>query len=148
MKSRSTRWTSRLPKKASFQTVLPPRKDRTLRVYASDDPTVRHFKWPLEDPAAAGLHAFSGRVDIADIEVIKPVWDLLYRTFGEHAADRLPAGGEQLIRVLRTEFGVRFLPAEKLAVESKRLLPVGGEQLMPAHALRFVQIGRLLLTVF
>jgi hypothetical protein len=57
----------------SFQTVLPPRKDRTLRVYASDDPAVRHFKWPLADPAAAGLHAFRGRVDIADIEVIKPV---------------------------------------------------------------------------
>src|ERR1035437_10115143 len=68
--------------------------------------------------------------------------------FRAHAAKRLPTGGEQLIRVRRTGFGVLFLPAKKLAVESKRLLPVGGDQLMPAHAPQFARLGGLLLAGF
>src|SRR5712691_1889929 len=97
--------------------------------------------WALKDPATTGLHTLGGRVDVADIEVIKPEWDRLFRTFSEHAADRLPTGGEQLIRVRRIGFGIRFLPAKKLTVESKRLLLVGGEQLMPADAPRFVRVS-------
>src|SRR5215211_4432170 len=120
-----------------------------MGVYASDDPAAAgYFKWPLEDPAAAGFHAFRGCVDIAGIEVIKPIWNRLYRTFSEHAADRLPAGGEQQIHVRLTGFGVLSLPAKELAVECKRLLPIAGEQLMPTHAPRFVQLGGLLLTGF
>ena len=38
---------------------------------------------------------------------------------------------------------VRFLPAKKLSVESKRLLPVGGDQLVPADAARRAQCGGL-----
>src|SRR5258705_3773258 len=101
--------------------------------------------WAIKDPATAGLHALRGRVDVADIEVIEPEWNRLCRKFSEHAADRLPTSGEPLIRVRRTGFGVRFMPAKNLSVESKRLLQVGGEQLMPAHAPRFVQIGGRLL---
>jgi len=95
----------------------------------------------LEEAAAARLHARNGSVDVADIEVIQPVWHRLDWPFGEHAADCLPAGGEQLISLGRPRFGVRLLPAEQCAVERKRLFPVGGEQLMPAHAPRIVQRG-------
>src|SRR5258705_3861730 len=119
-----------------------------MRVYASDDPAAVYFIWPLEDRAAASLQAFRGSVNIADIELKKPIWNRLSGTFSEHAADRRPAGGEQQIHVGRSEFAVRSLPAKELAVEYERLLPIAGEQLMPAHAPRFVQLGGLPLTGF
>ena len=72
-----------------------------------------------------------------DVEIIKPEGKRQGRRLGEHAADRLPSGGELLIRAHRADVGVRFLPAKQRAVESERLLPVGREQLMPAHAPRF-----------
>jgi len=87
---------------------------------------------PLTISPAAGLHPPCCFVDVGDIEIIKPERDRLHRRFGEHAADRLPAGGEHLIRAYRTGVGFGFLPAEELAVEGKRLLPVGSEQLVPA----------------
>jgi hypothetical protein len=40
------------------------------------------------------------------------------------------------------------LPAEELAVESPRLLPIGGEQLVPADVARCAQLRRLLLAGF
>src|SRR5882757_5506825 len=115
------------PADAILFSLSPQRKEGALRVNASGDPAAaRQFKWSLEDLAATGLHPFGGRVDVADVEVIKPEWDGHCGKFGEHAADHLPAGGERLIRLRRTGFGVRFLPAEKFAVEGKRLPPVGG----------------------
>src|SRR5882757_163677 len=139
--------------RGSPNTILAPlslqREDGALRVYAAGDPaTARYFNRPLKYPAATGLHALRRRVDVADIEIVKPIWDRLRRSFGEDAADRQSSGGEQLIRVRRTCFGARILPAKKLAVERKGLLPVGGEQLMPAHVPRFIEFGRMLLPRF
>jgi hypothetical protein len=109
-----------------------------------DDPAaVRHFNRTVEDLAATSLHALRRRVDVADVEVVKPEGDRHHRRLSDHAADRLPSGGEQLIRAHSADVGFCFLPAKKLAVESQRLLPVGGEQLVPANAARCVQLGVL-----
>src|SRR5262249_56105161 len=64
---------------------------------------------------------------------------------GEEAADGRAGGGEQLIWAYRAGVGLRLLPAEELAVERPRLLPVGSEQLVPADAAGRVQGGGLLL---
>src|ERR1700720_655054 len=101
------------------------RKEGALRVRASGDPAaVQQLMRAIKDPATTGLHTLRSRVDVADIEVIEPEWNRLCRKFSEHAADRLPTSGEPLTRIGWTGFVVRFLPAKKLAVESKRLLPV------------------------
>src|ERR1700682_2422308 len=64
------------------------REDGALRIDASRDPVAaRHFDRALEDLAATGLHAFRGRVDVVDIEIVEPIWDRLHRTLGKHAAD-------------------------------------------------------------
>src|SRR5713101_2286504 len=108
------------------------REDGALRIRASQDPSVaQHFNRAAEDLAATSLHALHRHVDVADVEVIKPERDRLHRGLGEHAAYRLPSDGEELVCAHRADIGLRFLPAKELAVESKRLLPVGGEQLVP-----------------
>ena len=113
------------------------REHGALRVRASRDPAAAgHFKRALEDPAATGLDALRRRVDVVDVEVVKPEGHGNHRRFGGHAADRLASGGEQLICAHRVDVGVCFSPAKKLAVERKRLLPVGGEQFVPADAAR------------
>ena len=73
--------------------------DGALRVRASDDPAAaRHFNRAVEDLAAAGLDALRRRVDVADVEIVEPEGSRDRRRLGEHAADHLPAGGEELIR--------------------------------------------------
>src|SRR5437879_13598815 len=102
------------------------REEGALRVDASDDPAaVQQLMWAVVDPASAGLHAFDGRVDVVDIEVEKPERDRICRKFGGHAADRLRAYGEQLIRVCRSGFGIRFFPAKELAIKGKSALRIG-----------------------
>ena len=107
---------------------------------------VTTFRTELDYPRIVAYVAWfdHSRIEIAYVEVVKPEGDRHRRRLGEHAADRLPSGGEQLIRAHRAGVGVPFLPAKKLAVESERLLPVGGEQLVPADAARRVQLGGLL----
>src|SRR3984893_15905614 len=118
------------------------REDGALRVRALDDPSVaRHFNWAAEHLAVAGLHAIHRHVDIADVEVIKPEGDWLRRRLGKHAADRLLSGREQLIRTDYAGVGVRLSPTKELAVESPRLLPVGGKELVPADAAQCVHVG-------
>src|SRR5262245_5985593 len=95
------------------------REDGALRIRALGDPFAARA---VENLAAPSPHAPDRHVDVADVEVIKPERDRRRRRLCEHAADGLPPGGEQLIWV-----GLRFLPAEKLAVERPRILPVGGE---------------------
>ena len=49
-----------------------------LRVRASDDPAAVHqLMWAFKNPATTGLHTLCGRVDVADIEIIKPIRDRL-----------------------------------------------------------------------
>ena len=111
-----------------------------LRVRASDDPAAaRHFDRTFQDLAAAGLDALRRRVDVADVEIVEPEREPGSSGLGEHAADHLPSGGEGLIRARLADLGVLFLPAEKVAVESPCLLPVGGEQFVPADAARCVR---------
>src|SRR6266478_2450408 len=113
------------------------REDGALRIRASQDPSVaRYFNRPAEDLAATSLHALHRHVDVADVEVIKPERDRLDRGLGEHAADGLPSGGEQLVCAHRAHIGLRFLPRAIRLAESPCLLPVGGEQLVPADAAR------------
>ena len=103
------------------------------------------FKRTVEDLSAAGRDALRRRVDVADVEIVEPERGRDRRGLGEHAADHLPSGGEGLIRARLADVGVLFLPAEKLAVESPRLLPVGGKQFVPADAARCVRRGGRLL---
>src|SRR5215510_1280607 len=120
-----------------------------LRVGALGHPSAApHFNRAMDDLATPSPHAPHRHVDVADVEVIKPERDRLRRRLCEHAADGLSSGGEQLIWAHRAGVGLRFLPAEELAVESKRLLPVGGDQLMPADAAGRVQRGGPLLAAF
>src|ERR1700732_2481071 len=84
-----------------------------LRVRAMNDPgAARHGSRAIEDLAAASLHALRRRLDVADVEIVKPEGKRQCRRLGEHAADRLPCGGELLIRAHRADVGVRFLPAK------------------------------------
>src|SRR5205807_6513910 len=103
-------------------TILAPRslqrEHGALRVDASGNPAAtRQFDWSLGDAAATALHAFSSHVDIPDIEIIKPERDWRPWKFGEDAADRLSAGGEQLVRIHEPDLGGRWLPAKNVAVE-------------------------------
>ena len=86
------------------------REDGALRVRALDDPVAAgHLdRARSRISAAAGLHALHGRVDVADVEVVEPEGDRHHRRLGEHAADGLPAGGEQLISAHRSGVGVRL----------------------------------------
>src|SRR5262249_43349004 len=121
-------------------------EDRALRIRAAGDPTAaQHFDRAVEDLPSAGPHAPNRDVDISDVEVIKPKRDWLHRRLGEHAADRHPSSGEQLICAHCAGVGVCFAPAEELAVEGERLLPVGGEQLVPADAAERVNFSGLFL---
>src|SRR6266540_3416938 len=123
------------------------REDGALRIRASGDPSFAgQFNRAVEDRPRAGLHARYRHVDVSDVEIIKPERDRLHRRLGVHAADRLPSGGEQLVRACCAGVGLRLLPAKELAIKSKRLLPVGGEQLVPADAAWRVELGGLLLT--
>src|SRR5207247_8948117 len=108
------------------------REECALRVRAlQDPPAAQDFDWSVDDSPAAGLHPPCCLVDVGDVEVIEPERDRLRCRLGEHTADRLPAGGEYLIRAYRTGVGFGLLPAEELAVEDKRLLPVDSDQLVP-----------------
>src|SRR5262249_56530170 len=102
----------------------------------------------IDDLARPSPHALYRHVDVADVEVIKPERDRLCRRLCEHAADGLPAGGEQLIWAHRAVAGLRFLPAEELAVERPSFLPVRGDQLMPASAAGRVRRGGRVLPAF
>src|SRR5271166_2212498 len=83
------------------------REDGALRVRTLDDPVAaRHFDGAFDDLAAAGLHALRRRIDIADVEVVEPERDRDRQRLGEHAADRYPTGGEQLVRAHRADVGV------------------------------------------
>src|SRR5215471_11961648 len=94
------------------------REHRALRIRAAGDPSfARHFNRTIENRAAAGCHAPYCRVDISDVEVIEPEGGRFDDGLGEHAADCLPSGGEQLIGARKTGIGLRFLPTEELAVE-------------------------------
>ena len=146
MKTRPTRWTSRFRSRRSLDPSwlrFPCSANAAPcgSLHRAIQTAARQFKRTLENLAAGGLHALRGRIDIADIEVEKPERNRVNRTFGEHAADRCSAGMEQLIDVRRTDIGARLPPAKKFAVKGKRLLQIGGEQLMPAHTSRFVRFG-------
>src|SRR5580704_6919030 len=128
-------------------TVACQREDGALWVRALGDPAAtRHFSRAPEDLTAPGLHPPQGRVNVADTEVVKPAGSGHCRRLGHHAADRLPAGGELLIRAHGVDVGFRFLPSKELAIKSPRFLPVGGEQLVPANAALCERISGLLLT--
>ena len=99
---------------------------------------------PAKIRAACGLDPLRSRVDIVNVEVINPERDLLFRRLIANVTDRLPAAGEQLIRVRRTDLGVRFLPAKKFAVENKCPFTIDGQQLMPSHTSQLAEVGRLL----
>ena len=115
-------------------------------VHCDDHVAFRHARRAAKDLSATSLHALRCRVDIADVEIVKPKRNRHRRGLCGHSADRLPAGGEQLICARRASFGLRFLPAKKLAVERPRLLPVGGKEFVPADAPRRAQINGLLLS--
>src|SRR5262245_35856207 len=122
------------------------REDGALRVQALDDPSAaRHLERAVDDAAAGGLHALHRYVDVADVEVVEPEGDRRRRRLGAYTTDRLSSDGEQLIRVPRVAVCIRLLPTEELAVESPCLLPIGGEQLMPADGARSAQSGGLCL---
>jgi hypothetical protein len=115
-----------------------------LRVDAAGDAVAaRQFDRTLKDAAATSLHAPGRRVDVADAEVVEPKGDRNRRGLGEHAAERLTADGEILIRAHRVDRGVRFLPAKKVGVEGKRLVPIAGQEFVPANAARCSQLSRL-----
>src|ERR1700722_1594246 len=62
------------------------REDGALRVSASGDPAaIRQFVWVRKDDAATGLHTLGGGVDVADIEVIKPIRERLDWKLREYA---------------------------------------------------------------
>jgi hypothetical protein len=49
------------------------REYRALRIGAVEDPgAARHFHWAIEDFAAAGLDAPGRRLDVGNVEIIKP----------------------------------------------------------------------------
>src|SRR5208283_1725448 len=65
-----------------------------LRIRAMDDPgATRHCSRAILDLAAAGFHALRRRLDVVDVEIVKPEGKRQCRRLGEHAADRLPSGG-------------------------------------------------------
>src|SRR5262249_42904000 len=116
-----------------------------LRIRATDDPPVAgDFDGTVEDLAALRFHAPERDIHVADVEVVKPERDRLRGRLGEHAADGEIADREQLIRTHWAAVGLRFPPAEKLAVELPCLLPIGGEQLVPADVAERIQLGSLL----
>src|SRR5262249_19092004 len=108
-----------------------------LRVVASDDArAAQHFERAVEDVPATSLHALRSRIEVADVEVIKPEGVRDLRRLGGHAADLLPVARDQLIGAGEA---VRPLPAEKPPVEGRCLFPVGGELLVPANAARAIK---------
>ena len=118
------------------------RKLGALWIRAPGDPgAIGQFQRAFEDLTAAGLHALDGGADVLDIEVKKPERERLRRPLRAHATNCQPTSREQLICVGVTDFGVRLLPAENLAVERKHLLPIVGMQFMPAHTPRLAELG-------
>ncbi len=74
------------------------RERGALGVGASGDPVAAgQFKRTFRDLPSTDFHTLHGRIDVLDIEVKQPERERLCRTLGEHAADRQPAGGKQLI---------------------------------------------------
>ena len=59
--------------RSALRSAFPSARTCALRVDAFGDPVAaRHFHRTVEDLAAAGLHAFRRRVDVVDIEIVKP----------------------------------------------------------------------------
>ena len=59
---------------------------------------------------------------------------------GEHAAERAPARGKQVVRGQRARIGVHLLPIEKFFVKRKCLVSISCKQLMPADASGVAQV--------
>jgi hypothetical protein len=115
-----------------------------LRSCSRSPVAIRHLTGLLRTrPPPA--HAFHGRVNVADIEVVK-TGNRHRRRHGHHATDRLPAGGELLICAHRADVGFRFFPAKELAVKGPRFLRVGGEEFVPGDAAACARANGLLLT--
>ena len=112
----------------------------------NDPGAARHRNRAIENFAAAGLDAFSRRLDVADVEIVEPERQRRLRI--PHAANRLRSVGEELVRAHRVDMGARFLPAKQLVVKGERPFPVSGEQLMPAHVSRCARLSALLLGAF
>ena len=106
-----------------------------------DQSAARRRSRAIEDLAAAGFDAPRRRLDVIDVEIVKPEGKRQRRGLGVHAADRFSSCGEFLIRAHHADMAVAFLPAKEIFVESERLFPVGGKQLMPAHPPRRARLG-------
>jgi hypothetical protein len=123
------------------------REDGALWVRALDDPVaIQYFNRASEDLSAISLHALYGRVNVADVEVIKPAGNRHRRRFSHHATDRLPAGGELLICAHRADISFRFLPTKELAVNGPCLLLIVGQEFVPAGVASCAQVNGLLIT--
>ncbi len=83
----------------------------------NDPAAVWYFNWSLENLSATSLHALSGCVNVADVEVVEPEGNRHSASFGDHAADRLPSNGELLIGSQRADCGIRLLPPKKLTIK-------------------------------
>jgi hypothetical protein len=110
-----------------------------------DDPVAaRQLNWAVEDLPAGSLYAPRRGIYVADVKVVKPEGSRHDWGFGDHSAQRLTPRREELIGAHFPDVGVRALPAEELAVESKRFLPVTRQQFVPADLANCAQVGGLL----
>ena len=62
-----------------------------------DPGPARRFERAIKDLAAARLHAVRRRLDVRDVEIVKPERVRQCRRLGEHSSDRRRSGGEALI---------------------------------------------------
>src|ERR1700722_10065927 len=84
-----------------------------LRVRAMQNQSAaRYCSGAIQDLAAAGFHALRRRLDVVDVEIVKPEGKRQRRRLGEHAADRFPSGGELLICPHHADMAIGFLPVK------------------------------------
>src|SRR5436305_11751978 len=108
------------------------RKHRALRIGALENPAAaRYFNRCVKNAAARSLHALHGLVDVSRVEIIKPERDRHRSRLVEHAADRLPRDGEQLIRTQRASIRLFLLPGKESGIEAPRAFPIAGNELVP-----------------
>ena len=70
----------------------------------NDPGAARHRNRAIENFAAAGLDAFSRRLDVADVEIVEPERQRRLRI--PQAANRLRSVGEELVRAHRVDMSI------------------------------------------
>ena len=84
----------------------------------SDPAPARNFDRTVEDLPAGNPHTLRRRIDIVDVEVVKPKGFRHPTRLGNDAANCVSPDGKPLMRYQRTDARIGLLLAKKLSIES------------------------------